>query len=172
MRFNDVDWSSRQGKGVVSCWPLEDRCRWSTKGQESAENHDQLTSSTCWRDHPRRGRLRELVSDKQKFPFFSFYYSFFTLLFCSEFFFFFFYIPIGKNREMACFFFLQMEKWSSWWWRGVAQKPIKKPTKPTQLSTLASLMIRRIVFAPCVRGATTKPGIRYTSDISLTPCPI
>lgn len=54
----------------------------------------------------------------------------------------------------------------------VAQKPIKKPTKPTQLSTLASLMIRRIVFAPCVRGATTKPGIRYTSDISLTPCPI
>lgn len=63
IRFNDVDWSSRQGKGVVSCWPLQDRCRWSAKGQESAENRDQLTSSTCWRDHPRRGRLWELVSD-------------------------------------------------------------------------------------------------------------
>lgn len=107
----------------------------------------------------------------------NFHFSLFITLFLlyssvRNFFFFFFYIPIGKNREMACFFFLQMEKWSSWWWRGVAQKPIKKPTKPTQLSTLASLMIRRIVFAPCVRGATTKPGIRYTSDISLTPCPI
>lgn len=37
----------RQGKGVLSCWPLQNRCRWSTEGQESTEKHDQLTSSTC-----------------------------------------------------------------------------------------------------------------------------
>lgn len=36
----------RQGKGVLSCWPLHDRCRRSTEGQK-AENHDQPTSSTC-----------------------------------------------------------------------------------------------------------------------------
>lgn len=128
---------------------------------------DLLTGPSSTRTPPRTGERQAKIS----IFLFLLLFFYFTLLF-GIFFFFFFYIPIGKNREMACFFFLQMEKWSSWWWRGVAQKPIKKPTKPTQLSTLASLMIRCIVFAPCVRGATTKPGIRYTSDISLTPCPI